>query len=136
MDPHGIVPYTAIIYTHYIHYYTLCSVLFCSVVSLYLYSFHSSLCRWRERDREVVSRFAMALIQSFPQLRSSPFNSPPPATFPNRFAVFRCSIASPVTVHVSSDEIVSKRNNIRLGLPSKGRMATDTLELLKVLNSH
>lgn len=69
----------------------------------------------------------MALIQSFPQLRSSPFNSPPPP----RFAVFRCSVASPVTVNVISDEIASKRNNIRLGLPSKGRMATDTLELLK-----
>lgn len=78
----------------------------------------------------------MALIQSFPQLRSSPFNSPPPPPhFPARFAVFRCSVASPVTVNISSDEIALKRNNIRLGLPSKGRMATDTLELLKVLDS-
>lgn len=73
----------------------------------------------------------MALIQSFPQLRSSPFNSPPPPHFTARFAVLRCSVASPVTVNVTSDEIASKRNNIRLGLPSKGRMATDTLELLK-----
>lgn len=79
----------------------------------------------------------MALIQSFPQLRSSPFNSPPPPPphFPARFAFFRCSVASPVTVNVSSDEIALKRNNIRLGLPSKGRMATDTLELLKVPHS-
>ncbi|KAL1809556.1 hypothetical protein ACET3Z_026546 [Daucus carota] len=74
----------------------------------------------------------MALIQSFPQLRSSPFNSPPPPSFPTRFAVFRCSIASPAAVvNVSSEDIATKRNNIRLGLPSKGRMATDTLELLK-----
>ncbi|KAK1352456.1 ATP phosphoribosyltransferase [Heracleum sosnowskyi] len=73
----------------------------------------------------------MPLIQSFPQLRSSPFNSPPPPLFPARFAVFRCSVASPVTVNVTSDEIAMKRNNIRLGLPSKGRMATDTLDLLK-----
>ena len=36
------------------------------------------------------------------------------------------------SVHNGVTDAVSVRNQIRLGLPSKGRMATDTLDLLKV----
>ncbi|XP_059648203.1 ATP phosphoribosyltransferase 2, chloroplastic-like isoform X2 [Cornus florida] len=49
-----------------------------------------------------------------------------------KFSVSCCSLASPVTVvNVNVDKKVPERNEIRLGLPSKGRMATDTLDLLK-----
>lgn len=36
------------------------------------------------------------------------------------------------TLNGTTDGRVSERSEIRFGLPSKGRMATDTLELLKV----
>lgn len=36
------------------------------------------------------------------------------------------------TLNGTTDGRISERNEIRFGLPSKGRMATDTLELLKV----
>lgn len=82
----------------------------------------------------------MALIQTLPtqrpsafsQFASSPYNSP---ILSVRFAVVRCSVASspPATVvNGRPEERTSERNQIRLGLPSKGRMATDTLDLLKV----
>lgn len=82
----------------------------------------------------------MALIQTFPQqcpsafsqFLSSSYNSSIAAPVSVRFTVLRCSLASPVTVvNGRPDEIASDRNKIRLGLPSKGRMATDTLDLLK-----
>ncbi|KAL3627862.1 ATP phosphoribosyltransferase 2, chloroplastic [Castilleja foliolosa] len=49
-----------------------------------------------------------------------------------KLSVFRCSAASPVTVvNGNVDKKPYERNGVRLGLPSKGRMATDTLDLLK-----
>ncbi|KAL3625652.1 ATP phosphoribosyltransferase 2, chloroplastic [Castilleja foliolosa] len=49
-----------------------------------------------------------------------------------KVSVFRCSGASPVTVvNGNVDKKPYERNGVRLGLPSKGRMATDTLDLLK-----
>ncbi|KAK6159644.1 hypothetical protein DH2020_003025 [Rehmannia glutinosa] len=49
-----------------------------------------------------------------------------------KFSVSCCSVASPVTVvNGNVDRKPYERNGVRLGLPSKGRMATDTLDLLK-----
>ncbi|KAL0375944.1 UNVERIFIED_CONTAM: ATP phosphoribosyltransferase 1, chloroplastic [Sesamum calycinum] len=49
-----------------------------------------------------------------------------------KFTVSCCSVASPATVVIGNvDKKPSDRNEVRLGLPSKGRMATDTLDLLK-----
>ncbi|KAG8368828.1 hypothetical protein BUALT_Bualt15G0087400 [Buddleja alternifolia] len=65
----------------------------------------------------------------------SPFSAPSPSS--NRvsvkFTVSCCSVAaSPVTVvNGNVDKKPLDRNEVRLGLPSKGRMATDTLDLLK-----
>ncbi|KAF8411861.1 hypothetical protein HHK36_004420 [Tetracentron sinense] len=47
-------------------------------------------------------------------------------------SIFCCSSPSPVTlVNRNVERKVLERNEIRLGLPSKGRMASDTLNLLK-----
>ncbi|KAL0357187.1 UNVERIFIED_CONTAM: ATP phosphoribosyltransferase 2, chloroplastic [Sesamum calycinum] len=52
--------------------------------------------------------------------------------FSVKFSVSCCSAASPVTVvNGNVDKKPLERNEVRLGLPSKGRMATDTLDLLK-----
>ncbi|CDO97595.1 unnamed protein product [Coffea canephora] len=53
--------------------------------------------------------------------------------FSVKFTVSRCSLApSPVTVaNENAEKRPQERNEIRLGLPSKGRMAADTLDLLK-----
>ncbi|GFQ04517.1 ATP phosphoribosyltransferase 1 chloroplastic [Phtheirospermum japonicum] len=49
-----------------------------------------------------------------------------------KFTVSCRLVASPATVvNVDVDKKPSERNEVRLGLPSKGRMATDTLDLLK-----
>ncbi|XP_059313555.1 ATP phosphoribosyltransferase 2, chloroplastic-like [Lycium ferocissimum] len=50
-----------------------------------------------------------------------------------KFTVSCCSpTASPLTaVNGNVEKIASDRNEVRLGLPSKGRMASDTLDLLK-----
>ncbi|KAL6964431.1 ATP phosphoribosyltransferase 2, chloroplastic [Sarracenia purpurea var. burkii] len=49
-----------------------------------------------------------------------------------KFTISCCSLVSPVTVlNGNIDEKVPERSEIRLGLPSKGRMASDTLDLLK-----
>nr|GMD82978.1 ATP phosphoribosyltransferase 2, chloroplastic-like [Ipomoea batatas]GME17005.1 ATP phosphoribosyltransferase 2, chloroplastic-like [Ipomoea batatas] len=49
-----------------------------------------------------------------------------------KFTVMCCSEASPVTVVNGNVERRSaERSEVRLGLPSKGRMASDTLDLLK-----
>ncbi|PIN26948.1 ATP phosphoribosyltransferase [Handroanthus impetiginosus] len=49
-----------------------------------------------------------------------------------KFKVSCCSVASPATVvNGNVDGKPSERNEVRLGLPSKGRMAEDTLDLLK-----
>ncbi|KAK4378800.1 hypothetical protein RND71_000662 [Anisodus tanguticus] len=50
-----------------------------------------------------------------------------------KFAVSCCSAAYPMNVVVNGnvEKTPSDRNEVRLGLPSKGRMAADTLDLLK-----
>ncbi|XP_051132952.1 ATP phosphoribosyltransferase 2, chloroplastic-like [Andrographis paniculata] len=49
-----------------------------------------------------------------------------------KFDVSCCCVATPETlVRESVDEKRFQRTEVRLGLPSKGRMATDTLDLLK-----
>ncbi|KAL8217834.1 hypothetical protein R6Q57_021207 [Mikania cordata] len=49
-----------------------------------------------------------------------------------KFTVSCCSMSSPVTVvNGNVDVKATERSEIRLGLPSKGRMASDTLDLLK-----
>ncbi|XP_051146513.1 ATP phosphoribosyltransferase 2, chloroplastic-like [Andrographis paniculata] len=69
-------------------------------------------------------------------LMCSPLSTPSASSSSNRvsvkFAVSRCSVASPTTVvNGNVDNKPWERNEVRLGLPSKGRMATDTLDLLK-----
>ncbi|CAI9769291.1 unnamed protein product [Fraxinus pennsylvanica] len=70
-----------------------------------------------------------------PSASISPFSAPPSSAINRvsvKFMVSCCSVASPVTlVNGNVDSKPSERNEVRLGLPSKGRMATDTLELLK-----
>ncbi|KAL7119611.1 hypothetical protein ACP275_02G073500 [Erythranthe tilingii] len=69
-----------------------------------------------------------------PSVSISPFSTPSSSS--NRvsvkFSVSCSSVASPVTLlNESVDNRPSERAEVRLGLPSKGRMATDTLDLLK-----
>ncbi|KAK9286096.1 hypothetical protein L1049_014476 [Liquidambar formosana] len=65
-----------------------------------------------------------------PSLFSSPSSSCPYVSL--KSTVSCCLSPSPVTVvDGSADRRISERNEIRLGLPSKGRMASDTLDLLK-----
>ncbi|GFY88555.1 ATP phosphoribosyl transferase 2 [Actinidia rufa] len=63
----------------------------------------------------------------------SPFShSGPSLRVSVKFTVSCSSLASPVTVlDRNVEKKVAERNEIRLGLPSKGRMASDTLDLLK-----
>ncbi|PSS02892.1 ATP phosphoribosyltransferase [Actinidia chinensis var. chinensis] len=63
----------------------------------------------------------------------SPFSrSAPSLRVSVKFTVSCSSLASPVTVlDRNVEKKVAERNEIRLGLPSKGRMASDTLDLLK-----
>ncbi|XP_022895670.1 ATP phosphoribosyltransferase 2, chloroplastic-like [Olea europaea var. sylvestris] len=69
----------------------------------------------------------LASISSFSASPSSAINR-----VSVKFMVSCCSVASPITlVNGNVDNRPSERNEVRLGLPSKGRMATDTLELLK-----
>ncbi|KAL6514695.1 NifU-like protein 2, chloroplastic [Orobanche gracilis] len=50
-----------------------------------------------------------------------------------KFTASCCLVASPVTVvNICADKKHPDRNEVRLGFPSEGRMATDTLDLLKV----
>ncbi|KAL8237460.1 hypothetical protein R6Q59_018541 [Mikania micrantha] len=49
-----------------------------------------------------------------------------------KFSISCCSVASPATVITENVETKSsQRSKTRLGLPSKGRMASDTLDLLR-----
>ncbi|OIT02411.1 PREDICTED: ATP phosphoribosyltransferase 2, chloroplastic-like [Nicotiana attenuata] len=79
----------------------------------------------------------MSAVQTFfIQGSVSSFSSSPSVTSCRKvsvkFTVSCCSAASPVTVvNGNVEKRSSDRNEIRLGLPSKGRMATDTLDLLK-----
>lgn len=72
-----------------------------------------------------------------PSFSISYFSSSPSTAnnrVPVKFTVSCSSVASPVTVvNGNVDKSPSERNEVLLGLPSKGRMATDTLELLKVI---
>ncbi|KAL6513183.1 NifU-like protein 2, chloroplastic [Orobanche gracilis] len=50
-----------------------------------------------------------------------------------KFTTSCCLVASPVTVvNICADKKHPDRNEVRLGFLSKGRMATDTLDLIKV----
>ncbi|KAL6513182.1 ATP phosphoribosyltransferase 2, chloroplastic [Orobanche gracilis] len=65
---------------------------------------------------------------------TSHFSTSSSSTNPDsvKFTVSRCLVRSPATVvNVAADKEHSDRSEVRLGLPSKGRMATDTLDLLK-----
>uniref|UniRef100_A0A5B6Z3B2 ATP phosphoribosyltransferase n=1 Tax=Davidia involucrata TaxID=16924 RepID=A0A5B6Z3B2_DAVIN len=83
----------------------------------------------------------MSMVQSFFQqcpsantlsISSSSSHSSPSVRISVKFTVSCCSLSSPTTlVSENTDKKASERNEIRLGLPSKGRMATDTLDLLK-----
>ncbi|PWA92419.1 ATP phosphoribosyltransferase, catalytic domain-containing protein [Artemisia annua] len=57
--------------------------------------------------------------------------SPSLTNFSVKFTVKCRSVASPVTTVNSNADGKSERSEIRLGLPSKGRMAADTLDLFK-----
>lgn len=71
---------------------------------------------------------------SIPHFSTSSSSSNPVSV---KFTVSCCSVASPVTVvNGNVDKKPYERNEVRLGLPSKGRMATDTLDLLKVMYIH
>lgn len=66
---------------------------------------------------------------SIPHFSNSSY-SPNPAAV--KFTVSCCSVASPAAVvNGNVERKPYERNEVRLGLPSKGRMATDTLDLLK-----
>ncbi|KAF5781744.1 putative ATP phosphoribosyltransferase [Helianthus annuus] len=74
----------------------------------------------------------MSFMQTFLHqcpLVSGAFNQSLP---PLKFTVKCCSLTFPATVvNGSVDRKSNERSEIRLGLPSKGRMASDTLDLLK-----
>ncbi|KAL6328825.1 hypothetical protein AAG906_003842 [Vitis piasezkii] len=72
-------------------------------------------------------------LQQCPSLFTFPSSSPSfSAQISVKSTVFCCLSPSPVTVvNGNTERRSSERNEIRLGLPSKGRMATDTLDLLK-----
>lgn len=66
---------------------------------------------------------------SIPHFSNSSYSPNPIAV---KFTVSCCSVASPAAVvNGNVERKPSERNEVRLGLPSKGRMATDTLDLLK-----
>ncbi|KAL4574461.1 hypothetical protein LXL04_021293 [Taraxacum kok-saghyz] len=70
-------------------------------------------------------RYRFLTVSSFTVSHSS-------TKFSVRFNVSCCISSSPVTIVNGNVDVKSAdRNEIRLGLPSKGRMATDTLDLLK-----
>lgn len=75
-------------------------------------------------------------LQQCPSLFTFPSSSPSfSAQISVKSTVFCCLSPSPVTVvNGNTERRSSERNEIRLGLPSKGRMATDTLDLLKVVS--
>ncbi|XP_057780308.1 ATP phosphoribosyltransferase 2, chloroplastic-like [Salvia miltiorrhiza] len=76
-----------------------------------------------------VARTIFLQCSSIPHFPNSS-SSPNPAAV--KFTVSCCSLASPAAVVNGNVEKKSHdRNEVRLGLPSKGRMATDTLDLLK-----
>ncbi|KAL1546073.1 ATP phosphoribosyltransferase 2, chloroplastic [Salvia divinorum] len=67
-----------------------------------------------------------------PWIPHFPNSSSSPNPVALKFTVSCCSLASPAAVVNGNLEKKSHdRNEVRLGLPSKGRMATDTLDLLK-----
>ncbi|KAL7157342.1 hypothetical protein ABFS83_02G071800 [Erythranthe nasuta] len=67
-----------------------------------------------------------------PSVSVSPFSTPASNRVSVKFSVSCFSVASPVTLlNETVDKRPSERAEVRLGLPSKGRMATDTLDLLK-----
>ncbi|PSS29140.1 ATP phosphoribosyltransferase [Actinidia chinensis var. chinensis] len=79
----------------------------------------------------IFQQFPSAPVASLSTL--SPFSHCSPSLRGTvKFTVSCSSLVSPVTVLDGSvEKKVFERNEIRLGLPSKGRMASDTLDLLK-----
>ncbi|XP_015875818.3 ATP phosphoribosyltransferase 2, chloroplastic-like [Ziziphus jujuba] len=85
---------------------------------------------------------AMSIVPTFPASQT-PCTFPVFSSFPSSHvalnrtasASFWCCSLSPqsqaAVVNGRPDGTISERNEIRLGLPSKGRMAEDTLDLLK-----
>lgn len=89
-----------------------------------------------EKKFEEMSAVRTVFLQC-PSVSISPFATPSSSSncVPVRLSASCSSVASPVTlVNENVDQKPSERNEVRLGLPSKGRMATDTLDLLKVCN--
>lgn len=85
----------------------------------------------REKLEMSVVRTIFLQCPSIPHFSNSSY-SPNPAAV--KFTVSCCSVASPAAVvNGSVERKPYERNDVRLGLPSKGRMATDTLDLLKVM---
>ncbi|XP_073029097.1 ATP phosphoribosyltransferase 2, chloroplastic-like [Primulina eburnea] len=77
---------------------------------------------------------ALRTVFLLPTASIIPFSqlSSPGYCFPDKLAISCCSATSPVAVVSGNvDKQSYERNEVRLGLPSKGRMATDTLDLLK-----
>ncbi|KZV48668.1 ATP phosphoribosyltransferase 2, chloroplastic-like [Dorcoceras hygrometricum] len=77
---------------------------------------------------------ALTTVFLLPTASISDFSpsSSPGYLFPTKLAISCCSATAPVTVVNGNVENRSyERNEVRLGLPSKGRMAADTLDLLK-----
>lgn len=74
---------------------------------------------------------SLTFFSSTPSFRISLVKLKPPPQPPASFLC--CATQSEVAVvNGRAEGRISERNEIRLGLPSKGRMAADTLDLLKV----
>ncbi|CAA2976885.1 ATP phosphoribosyltransferase 2, chloroplastic-like, partial [Olea europaea subsp. europaea] len=91
------------------------------------------------KNKNALQNREMAVLQTnflqCPLASISSFSASPSSAINRvsvKFMVSCCSVASPITlVSGNVDNRPSERNEVRLGLPSKGRMATDTFELLK-----
>ncbi|KAF3452623.1 hypothetical protein FNV43_RR03056 [Rhamnella rubrinervis] len=74
-------------------------------------------------------KYPSSPTSSFPVFSSSPYFQ---ITLKRTASFWRCSSESQAAVvNGRAEGRISERNEIRLGLPSKGRMAADTLDLLK-----
>ena len=109
----------------------------------------------RKRDTHLLKLLAMSVLPTLPKCPSSglpqspaifspsllvsvKLRTPPSTASASASLVARCSAAAEASqsevavVNGRAESTVSERNEIRFGLPSKGRMAADTLDLLKV----
>lgn len=113
-----------------------------TALSLFTHTF-SSLSRRRRRESLIWERlnWKMSVLRTIllqcPSISHFSTSSSSPNPLSVKFTVSCCSVASPVTVvNGNVDKKPHERSEVRLGLPSKGRMATDTLDLLKVMYAH